>query len=156
MALNQGKPQQLGFADLLEIFMCPRACIYHTKTFIPTLIELHSKEKKKNLTQEIKVTEWNKQELWSQNLILPLLALLTLGKIFNSSLYSSVERDGGRLLQHSVQSKCSSNCSVNGFGGSSVTCPRFPSSVIHGHVHVSPIYAGIPWRCCRFDSRPPQ
>lgn len=47
MALNQGKPQQLGFADLLEIFMCPRACIYYTKTFIPTLIELHSKEKKK-------------------------------------------------------------------------------------------------------------
>lgn len=41
------------------------------------------------------MTKWNKQELWSQNLILPLLALLTLSKIFNSSLYSSVKRDGG-------------------------------------------------------------
>ena len=156
MALNQGKPQRLGFADLLEIFMCPCACILSHQNSYTNTDRTALERKKKNLTQDIKMTKWNKQELWSQNLILPLLALLTLSKIFNSSLYSSVKRDGGRLLQHSVQNKCSSNCSVNGFGGSSITCPRFPSSVIHGHARVSPIYTGIPWRYCRFDSRPPQ
>ena len=43
MALNQGKLQQLDSAGL-EIFLVH--VFYHTTTFIPTLVELHSKEKK--------------------------------------------------------------------------------------------------------------
>lgn len=70
--------------------MCPCACILSHKNFYIN-IDGTAPEGGKKLSQEIKMTKWDKERALESESDLALTSFMTLSKIFNSSLYSSIK-----------------------------------------------------------------